>query len=460
MPAAAFLPHKSDGMSSMWTKFGFADTPYRVTPLSPTDDDYKLFTTRARDESHAFLTAMDSKDGSVVIISGDIGIGKTTFVNAHQLMLATERGGWGRKLLPCVRPTDLRQEDSPTSLAHRIVHNAVDSIASYCSQVGKSLPKECRDIQDWLSHRESTTGYQIVLGLVGFGRNVSLPPVGNAILETWRDVLEALSKDVRSKVGVDGFVVCLDNAETLTQLNLSTLLMAYRDSLFVIPGIWWVVIGQSELYKQIESNDPRISERVTDGIELSHLTVEEFQDLIDKRVRLCRSKSDAVSPLSKNVHDRLFGASCGEIRFVLATAEKLFIRMVTIVRQMASKDLPADASPSVREKRLDQAITELLVERQIPDELAFKILEAETRDRIDTLHKFPGMVETLQKISTGSVRSSDYESFGFESADKFAKEILEPLRNQGLLGRRPERDGHSYYLKGFAFLAREFNLLK
>jgi hypothetical protein len=374
-------------------------------------------------------------------------------------MLAIGQGGWSRKLLPCVRPTDLRQEDSPISHARRIVHNAVDSIASYCLQVGKSVPDECTIIQDWLSHRPSTTGYQLVLGLAGFGRSVSLPPVGDAILETWRDVLEALSREVRSKVGVDGFVVCLDNAETLTQLNLSTLLMAYRDSLFIIPGIWWIVIGQSELYKQIESNDPRVSERVTDGIELSHLTVQEFQDLIDKRVRLYRKKEGAVSPLSQNVHDRLFKASCGEIRFVLATAEKLFIRVVKIVREMASKNLPLDAAPAVRDKRLEKALTELLVDSRIPDQLAFKILEAETRDRIDSLHKFPGIVETLQKIDTGSVRSTDYGAFGFESADKFTEEMLEPLRNQGLLGRQAERDGHSYYLKGFAFLAREFNLL-
>lgn len=159
---------------SMWEEFGFTQTPYRVSPLEATADDCELFTSRDA-EGDQFVTMMDSFDGAFVVVSGDIGIGKTSFVNIQQHLLASSLTGWGPKLLPCLRMTSLLPQDTPTSLAQRIVHDATHSIGVYCTQNSISIPAQCASVGNWLSHRPSASGYQISVGPFGVGRSWSLP---------------------------------------------------------------------------------------------------------------------------------------------------------------------------------------------------------------------------------------------------------------------------------------------
>jgi hypothetical protein len=446
----------------MWTEFGFSDSPYRTTPLSPTDADFKLFTSRDSGESAAFLSAMDSTEGSVVVVSGDIGIGKTSFVNIQQHLLANDLAGWGRRLLPCHQTTSLTEEDAPVSLARRIVHDAVRNIESYCELQGESLPRECNTVRDWLSHRPATSGYQITFGVFGVGRNVSLPPVGDATLETWRDILTVLAGEVRKQFPVGGIIVCLDNAETLTQSALAKLLMSYRDTLFMIKGIWWILIGQSELYSQIERIDRRVSQRISgSGIELSHFTVDNFHDLIERRVRVYGNREGAVSPLSKPIHDLLFHAASGEVRFVFDTANTLVQRVVTNVREKVGKKLPpGTAAPGAIAEMLSQVLKQQLIDHQIPDKLATDVLKVEIQSRIAELHKAPDNIHKLRRIGDHPVTKADYDDFGFASPEEFKESFLEPMRSQGLLARETEANAHRYRLKGFAWLALKFGQLE
>jgi hypothetical protein len=448
-------------MKSMWTQFGFSKTPYRTTPLEASAEDFELFTGRVGGESAEILTAMDTTDGSVVVVSGDVGIGKTSFVNIQQHLLATEAAIWGPELIPCIQMTPLTMEDSITTLARRIVEDAVLNIEAYCSQHKKRVPTECKTVRDWLSHRPTKVGFQLTLGLAGAGYQVSLPPVGDATLATWRNILHAIAIEVREILKVDGFTVCLDNAETLTYVELVRLLMSYRDTLFVIKGVWWIIIGPSELYKQIDALDRRVSQRISgSGVELSHLSIDEFHDLINRRVKVYRKRDDAVSPLSKNLHDLLFQAACGEVRFVLDTADKLVQKIVKNVRTDAMQRMPAKAaSHEVLERVMTEALKAKLIDNQIPDELALRILKEMVQEAMSALRKTPDGAARLQTIGNGSITKNDHARFGFASPDEFLATFLETLRLQGLLGRQAGATMHSYRLKGFAWLANDFGML-
>ncbi|MGH8564004.1 MAG: hypothetical protein ACREXW_07885 [Gammaproteobacteria bacterium] len=447
-------------MKSMWEEFGFTQTPYRVTPLEANAADFDLFTSRDR-EGDKFQTMMDSSEGAFVVVSGDIGIGKTSFVNIQQHVLGADMAGWGQKLAPCLRITPLTIADDPTLLARRIVHDAVQNIEYYCARNVIRVPRTCETIRDWLSFRASPSGYQLTLGLLGVGQNWSLPPVGDATLETWRDVLEAMAGEVRKEMRVSGFIVCLDNAETLTQSQLTSVLMSYRDTLFSIKGIWWVLIGQSRLYEQIDAIDRRVSQRISgNGVELSHLDVQQFQDAIERRVRAYRNREDAVSPLSMKLHDLLFQAACGEVRFVFDTANTLVTEIVTSVRASAKSELVGLASSTVLERALTAALKELLIDRQIPDDLAITTLKKITTDATADIRKSPRTVELLQLIGEDAVTKGDYGRFSFGSPGEFLTDYLEPLHARGVLGCPPREGEPSYRLKGFAWLLRKLEMLR
>ena len=200
--------------------------------------------------------------------------------------------------------------------------------------------------------------------------------MADATLETWCSILEALAKEAKQKLEVDGVAAVLDNAETLTKDKLAGLLMAYRDTLFATKGVWWIVIGQSGLYSHIDALDSRVSQRISGkGVEIPPFKATEFHELIEKRVHAFRNREDVPSPLATAIHGKLFDASCGEVRFVLDTANTLVSEVIAQVRFGAAASIGAgQGSPSYTQKVLDQALKRHLIDSRIPDKLALDVL--------------------------------------------------------------------------------------
>ena len=120
-------------MKDFWHSFGFTGNPYQSSPLLPTAEDYELFI--GRDDLGAeFRTQIECNDGCVAVLSGDVGVGKTSFFNAQQYLLYTRKGGFGPPLVPALYLTPLAGNDSPRDLARRVVHNAVKSMEKFCTQ--------------------------------------------------------------------------------------------------------------------------------------------------------------------------------------------------------------------------------------------------------------------------------------------------------------------------------------
>ena len=447
-------------MTTIWTEFGFSQTPYRTTPLAPNDFDYELFTSRARGESASFLTAMDSSDGSFVIVSGDVGIGKTSFVNIQQHLLSNGGAGFGPSLIPCFTSTPLGQEDTPVALARRFAHEAISNIERYCGQTNLAVPSACAKIREWMfSHKPMTSGYQITVGPLGIGRTVVVPPAADATLETWRDVLQLLATETRDQLNVQGFIVCMENAENCEIRDLAKLLMGYRDILFVIEGIWWILIGPSHLYEQLAIADRRVSQRIKgSGIELSHFTTEEFHDLIERRVKAYRKTEGAISPLSKNVHDLLFQAAQGEVRFMLDTATTLMDAIIMQVREKVQISQHRSVAPQVLRTTISRVLQKELIDKQIPDALAKRILSVEVRKYVEQHRKSSEFFKKISCFADGCLTEGDYEKAGYDKAGQFRDEFLEPLRAEGLLFRESKDGQHQYTLKGFAWLANELKV--
>lgn len=442
-------------MKTVWEEFGFSGNPYFTTPLEVNERHYQLFTAREK-ESAAFLTMMDATDGAFVVVSGDIGIGKTSFVNAQQHLLASGKAGWGQTLVPCVRATTLQSNETATALAQRIVHDAVQNIVAYCRNNRKAVPKECAVVRDWLSYKPSRTGYQLTLGPIGVGVSTFLPPVADATILTWRDILEVLADQVREELDAAGLIVFLDNAETLPVSALAALLMDYRDHFLSIKGVWWVLIGQTGLYKRLDSIDRRVSQRISGrGVELSHLSADAFHEAIRRRVQAFRKRDDADSPLSLPIHDLLFQASYGEVRFVFDVGNSLVQRIIEEIRVAVAGELRDVVSPVVLQRELNRALMAALIDNRIPDDLAKSVLariaDEHMSDQSDQVRRRLGM------FGTDRVSRNDFARFGFQTPDDFEAEC-ERLRHDGFLGRTPGITDHHYSLKGYAWLWR--NLLQ
>jgi Cdc6-like AAA superfamily ATPase len=446
--------------TELWKGFGFSGNPYQATPLAPTEEDYGLFVGR-EDTGIDFRTQIEAEDGCTVVLSGDVGVGKTSLFNIQQYLLFSGKSEFGPKLVPALELTPLDMEDTPTGLARRCVHNAVQSIERFCSDQSLGCPKQITKIKKWLSHTGSAKGFDFGLQILGSGGNVAMsfdaPPVSEATLENWRDVMRAIASETKETLGYSGLFVALDNAENVENQQLAELLMSFRDTLFTVPGVWWVIIGQSGLYSLIDAADKRISQRIQGtGLEIEPLTAEELHTVIERRVRKFRAKKDAASPISREVHTRLYDASRGEIRFVLKTSDALVRRVVADLRKQAAEIRKAGGEKF--EKIMMDLLTERLIEGQLPDELMNVSLRALSYHAINDLRLKRKELEVLRQIGGGEARASDHAQFKVKTMQDFSSNYLTKMFKSNLLNRRQAGRAVYYSLRGFAALAHEFDI--
>jgi hypothetical protein len=450
-------------LGDLWLSLGFGGNPYQATPLRPTAEDYDLFI--GREETGVdFRTLIECQTGCVAVLSGDVGVGKTSFFNIQQYLLFTGLGDFGPRVIPALELTPLEAEDSPTELARRVTHNAVKSVEDFCSTQRLAIPRQITKIKKWLSHTGSAAGFDFGLSILGSGGNVSMsfhaPPVQDATLENWKDILLVIASEVRETLGYAGYFVALDNAENVDNAHLCSLLMSFRDTLFVVPGIWWVIIGQSGLYSLIDAADKRISQRIQGtGIEITPLSAEELHGVVQRRVQTFRARPDAVSPISQEIHKRLFEASRGEIRFVLKISDDLVRRVVADVRKDAVGVVKQLGGRTTLESRFADFLAQRLVDGQIPDDLVRRRLRDLASTSIRDLRLRKRELAVLQAIGdNGEARASDHQRFRVKTIQDFSANYLVKLFKSGLLHRRQAGPAVYYSLRGFAALAHEFDL--
>ena len=453
--------------ADLWSSLGFEANPYQSTPLMPRREDYELFIGRDS-EGVEFQTLVEGTNGCVVVLSGDVGVGKTSFFNIQQYLLYTGGGPFGPKLLPALDITPLDSEDTATGLARRVAHNAVTGIEKFCRLESFKVPKQIKDIRKWLSHKGSNKGFDIGLSVLGSGGNVAFsfdaPAVNEATLENWKEILQVISSEVREALGFDGFFAALDNVENLDNKHLSSLLMNFRDTLFVVEGLWWVVIGQSGLYSLIDSTDKRVSQRIQGtGLELKPLSAGELHEIVEARVRRFRQHGGTVSPISPQLHTQLYEASRGEIRFVLKTSDALVRSVVTEVRKATMEilgqmeEVPDDEE--IRHKFSDM-LAQKLVDGQIPDSLASNSLRDLTFRSIHELRLKKREIGVLHAIGEGEARASDHKRFRIKTMQDFSSNYLTKMFRSGLLHRRQAGPAVYYSLRGHAALAAQFKLFE
>src|SRR6187401_2143834 len=98
----------------------------------------------------------------------------------------------------------------------------------------------------------------------------------NASLEMIVDVTATVVHEGVKNFEALSLIIVLDNIENLDDESLKNNLMSFRDTLFSIPNLYWILIGQSGLDSLIQTLDQRVFQRITGSIELSPISTEEL----------------------------------------------------------------------------------------------------------------------------------------------------------------------------------------
>lgn len=262
-------------------------------------------------------------------------------------------------------------------------------------------------------------------------------------------------------------VIALDNLENLSDEQLGSMLISFRDTLFSIPNVWWILIGQSGLGSLIQSLDPRVFERTTgSGIEIRPIEIGELHEAIAVRVSKFHNSKGGKSPLTEETHKRLYEASFGEMRFVLKYSNSICAKFVEGVRHNVLK-LPAIKTVQHKpefKKRFDSAINasigEMLINKQLEHSRAASYLRNIVESELKGLYLNAKEMTVLEAIGkTGQARASEFKNFAVRSMQDFSSNYLTKLHRQKLLTRKQEGRTVTYRLRGIAQLSHSFGLL-
>lgn len=446
------------GNSAMWDTLGFSKSPYDANPLQAVQNDVDLLIGR-KDEAVAFATIVESDDHGAVLLSGLPGVGKTSFFNVQQYEMNAGQLPFGKNLLPATMLCPISSGDNITQIALRILFNACRNVFNFCNARELTIPDNIQITFDWLNGKNGA-GLNLNLSAFGFGgglgRTSQTTPSTNASFEMLQQILGVLALEVVDKFDVEGIFVALDNFENLEDAEISEFLMTFRDTLFTLPKVWWVIIGQTGLNSLVQVLDPRVAERMSGSVELSPISAEELHTAIDRRVKKFHSAASGKAPLTQDVHDFLYDASLGEIRFVFNYASKICLSWVSKTRTEILNSIP---DSKINTTILAKILGEHMVNNQIPSATALEILRDLVKREMAGLGFRPKELEVLKKIgANGTATQSDFKIYGLGSGQDFSSSYLSKLYKQHLLAKRQEGRRVHYSLRGIAAIAGKFDL--
>lgn len=446
----------------MWDLLGFKESPYNCAPLGVNKEDVDLLVGRA-EESVNLCTILESAKQGITVISGRPGVGKTSFLNIQQFLLENGESVCGPKIIACRHISAVNPRDTIRDLALRVVFDLHKSIESFCTINKIRVPKEVSKVGKWIANRGNES-FDIGLDIAGFGgslgRQVDLPNIADISYEGIVDVISGLVSEVVNSLKRPGIIIVLDNIENLEEKQLSDMLISFRDTLFSIPCVWWTLIGQSGLGSYIQTLDERVFQRIAGtAIELSPISEEEFHAAIKQRVLRFHANSQGEAPLPKEVHDFLYNAAKGQIRFVFKYSNDICTGWVSNIRNRIISNL-AKNGHKIDRTILDESIGQYLVEEQIDRDSAFITLKEKVEGEFKILNLKPDEISVLKTIGDKvMVRPKQHREFGIPSIQKFCNQYLTKLYQQNLLSRKQEGKAVLYSLNGLSMLAYSYSLL-
>lgn len=442
----------------MWKLLGFNENPYDVRPLKPRKEHVEFLVGRKK-EGISFLTTIDSAHEGIFVISGAPGVGKTSFFNIYQYLLESGSAPFGPKLMAARIIAPILNDDNTISITKRVLQSFHKSIVEYCSYSNTKIPKKVEEIGKWVNATTST-GFDFGLQICGFGgnigRHVQLPKLSEATFEHMQDALECLNDEVINTLKFQGAFIVLDNMENLDDSQLSDLLMSLRDTLFSIPCIWWILIGQSGLGSLIQTLDPRVSDRITgSGLELMPISVEDLMAAIKVRTNSFHNTKKSTVLLPDEIYRHLYNASHGEIRFVFKYCANICTHIIKELRETL-----LNSEKKYDDEIINGALSEFIVNDYIQTGFANSTLKKIIASEISQLQLRPKDKIIIKYLNSNPhVRPKEFHKLKFKSAQDFYSNYLRKLFEQHLIIREQEGKQVRYKLRGLSYLAAEYELI-
>lgn len=415
-------------MQNVWTSLGLEDNPYDPRPLLINERDRKLFVGRKK-ELAQLNTIVGSNKGGIILIEGEVGVGKTSFVNIFQY------DKWqNEKLLPSFERIELSENSNSVTFMLSVLSNMIFNLEKIDDSALLKKSKIHQDAKSLIARtiESGWSGGVVVAGLGGSAsRQKTVTQPAAVVLPTILDMMNKWIDFVIEKLGYRSILVPIDNFDIVPEDTIIEFLNNVRDILIGRKNVWWFIVGQKGLFNLIEQRAHRVSEIITGKpIVLNSLSLKEIHEMIDLRYK--NLKSNEIEPIiPSEIIDILYDVSKGEARYILK-------RITDMVYSF---------------------IGEFPSEKKISSSVAKRMLWKDAEKRIQAADLTERQAEMLHKMAKfGSFQPKEFAKFGLKTMPAL-KDYVNKFDGFGFI-KREGTSGKSVYYRTTGDVNIYFNKAK
>jgi hypothetical protein len=336
---------------NIWGRYGFLGNPFDTGALSASADALlpiaQAIVGREMEspESRMLLGIARSAGGGRAVVEGEIGVGKTTFVNYHRYLWEVEAQD---KLLTPATEITLTSDHSVSSVIGNIIGAILGKIVLLRGERyvhDRPLLHELFLLNRVFIHRS----IEVQASVFGFGGGLGRTTQAT-VPEPSEVQLLAYLRDLMGEVkqlGYKGLFLHFDNLELLSLRNPERTRLLFeelRDTLQT-PDIYFVFVGQKGFFSEVISPSERVRS-VFSGfpIFVPPLTQPQVLEVVHKRYQLLAAHPERfIRPIGDDLLDYLYGLYNGKLRFIMDAVTSI----VTSFPHAVAETVDAEAAKSL-----------------------------------------------------------------------------------------------------------------
>jgi len=359
-----------DLTQNLWERFGFRDNPYDTRALSFSEGALlpiaKAFIGRGMESSESRLMTnfLRNPGGGRVVVEGNVGVGKTTFVNYHRFLW--EHEAQDRLLTP---PSEVSVYSTWT--AHAFIMSALGSLVGrFLLLKGKKwvhshplLSEIAALTHVYIEQSLRWSGSVSVFG-TGLGgsrateRTTSIPDIAMPQLIDYLEQLHALSREE----GFAGITLHFNNMELLMQTDVEALGHFFDEIRDVLqtPGYYFVFVAPSGFFQTVIAARERVrSIFFGQPIVVPPLSEEEVRAALQRRYELLAADSGHwVPPVGDELVAYLYRLFGGKIRFIMDAIQNIVSYVPEGLPGTISDDMAQEILVALANERAAQLLTQ------------------------------------------------------------------------------------------------------